>query len=59
MNADEFIEEIPFTTTREYVKKVLSAYGVYTLLYDDRATWAMPLEIASFTEAAAARTALR
>jgi len=30
---DLFVEEIPFDETRGYVKKVLSAYAVYRLLY--------------------------
>jgi soluble lytic murein transglycosylase len=34
LEADELIEEIPLTTTRGYVKKVLASYGVYRLLYD-------------------------
>ena len=33
MSPDEFIEDIPYTSTRRYVKKVLSSYGVYRLLY--------------------------
>ena len=30
---DEFIENIPFCETREYVKKVLSSAGIYSRLY--------------------------
>lgn len=30
---DEFIEEIPYSSTREYVKKVLGSYGTYRELY--------------------------
>lgn len=32
LDTDEFIEDIPFTSTRQYVKKVLASYGVYRLL---------------------------
>jgi soluble lytic murein transglycosylase len=39
---DEFIEEIPYATTRDYVKKVLSSYGVYRLLYDEETRVALP-----------------
>ncbi|MBI5509578.1 MAG: lytic transglycosylase domain-containing protein [Deltaproteobacteria bacterium] len=35
LEPDEFIEEIPFTTTRAYVKKVLASFGVYRLLYQE------------------------
>jgi soluble lytic murein transglycosylase len=34
LRKDEFIEDIPIESTRRYVKKVLSSYGVYRLLYD-------------------------
>lgn len=30
---DEFIEEIPFTETRNYVKRILRSYGAYRALY--------------------------
>ncbi|HVO31982.1 MAG TPA: hypothetical protein VMV18_14655, partial [bacterium] len=30
---DEFVEEIPFTETRRYVKRVLMSYGIYETLY--------------------------
>lgn len=30
---DEFVEEIPYTETRRYVKRVLMSYGVYEALY--------------------------
>ena len=33
MQTDAFLEDIPFSTTRDYVKKVLSSLGVYRLLY--------------------------
>jgi soluble lytic murein transglycosylase len=32
---DEFIESIPYESTRRYVKKVLGSYGLYRLLYND------------------------
>ncbi|MEO0459769.1 MAG: transglycosylase SLT domain-containing protein [Myxococcota bacterium] len=34
--ADDFIEEIPYVSTRGYVKKVLASYGVYRSLLDPR-----------------------
>lgn len=33
MRTDEFVENIPFAETREYVKKVLSGAGIYDRLY--------------------------
>ena len=33
LDVDEFVEHIPFLETRNYVKKVVSNYQVYTLLY--------------------------
>lgn len=30
---DEFVEEIPYTETRRYVKRVLMSYGIYEALY--------------------------
>ncbi|MBI3178646.1 MAG: transglycosylase SLT domain-containing protein [Deltaproteobacteria bacterium] len=35
LDADELIEEIPYASTRGYVKKVLGAFGVYRLLYQE------------------------
>jgi soluble lytic murein transglycosylase len=35
LSPDEFIEDIPYSSTRGYVKKVMSAYGLYRLLYDN------------------------
>ena len=32
-NFDEFIEKIPFTETRNYVKRILRSYGAYNALY--------------------------
>ena len=34
---DEFVEEIPYTETRRYVKRVLMSYGIYEALYGDGA----------------------
>ena len=31
---DEFVEEIEFRETRNYVRRVISVYAVYHLLYD-------------------------
>ncbi len=42
LEADELVEEIPYASTRGYVKKVLGAYGVYRRLYQgapDPALW--------------------
>jgi len=36
MHPLEFIESIPFTETRNYVKKILRNYAIYLTLYDDR-----------------------
>jgi soluble lytic murein transglycosylase len=33
---DEFVEEIPYLETRNYVKKVLSYYGAYKYLYENK-----------------------
>src|SRR5206468_3936190 len=33
LDLDEFVEEIPFTETRRYVKRVLMSYGIYETLY--------------------------
>ena len=35
LDPDEFIEEIPFSTTRTYVKKVLASFGLYRVLYQE------------------------
>lgn len=32
---DEFVEEIPYTETRRYVKRVLMSYGIYEALYGE------------------------
>ncbi len=34
LDIDEFIEEIPYGETRNYVKRVLRSYGVYKAIYD-------------------------
>ncbi|HLE25632.1 MAG TPA: lytic transglycosylase domain-containing protein, partial [Thermodesulfobacteriota bacterium] len=34
LEVDEFIEEIPYQETRNYVKRVLRSYGVYKAIYD-------------------------
>ncbi|HQO91264.1 MAG TPA: lytic transglycosylase domain-containing protein [bacterium] len=36
MEIDEFIEDIPIFQTRNYVKKVMSNYAVYTYIFEDR-----------------------
>jgi soluble lytic murein transglycosylase len=35
LDPDEFVEEIPFQETRNYVRRVLRSYGVYKALYDN------------------------
>ena len=37
LDVDEFVEEIPFKETRNYVKKVLKSYGVYRAIYESSA----------------------
>lgn len=37
LEPDEFIEEIGYTETRRYVKRVLRSYGMYELLYGEGA----------------------
>jgi soluble lytic murein transglycosylase len=34
LEVDEFIEEIPYQETRNYVKRVLRSYGIYNAIYD-------------------------
>ncbi len=34
LETDEFVEEIPYGETRNYVKRVLRSYGVYKAIYD-------------------------
>ncbi|MGZ5279843.1 MAG: transglycosylase SLT domain-containing protein, partial [Pseudobdellovibrionaceae bacterium] len=36
LDVDEFVEHIPFLETRNYVKKVVSNYQVYSLLYSNK-----------------------
>ena len=36
LGPDEFIEQIPFTETRNYVKRILGFYQIYSLLYPNR-----------------------
>lgn len=36
LDMDEFIEHIPFLETRNYVKKVVSNYQIYSLLYGNK-----------------------
>lgn len=37
LDPDEFVEEIPYAETRNYVKKVLRSYGAYRSIYNSRA----------------------
>ncbi|NIP38900.1 MAG: transglycosylase SLT domain-containing protein [Candidatus Dadabacteria bacterium] len=34
LNMDEFVEEVPFRETRNYIRRVLRSYGAYKALYD-------------------------
>lgn len=36
LDPDEFVEEIPYAETRNYVKKVLKSYGTYKAIYNSR-----------------------
>lgn len=36
LDPDEFVEEIPFYETKNYVKKVLKSYGTYKAIYNDK-----------------------
>jgi soluble lytic murein transglycosylase len=44
LRRDEFIESIPFTETREYVKKVLAGAEIYSTLYGTRKAADAPLQ---------------
>ncbi len=35
LDMDEFVEEIPFQETRNYVRRVLRSYGAYKAIYDN------------------------
>lgn len=37
LNMDEFVEEVPFRETRNYIRRVLRTYGAYKTLYSDQA----------------------
>jgi soluble lytic murein transglycosylase len=41
---DEYVERIPYEQTRNYTKRVLASYGVYTYLYEGGAPLALTLE---------------
>ncbi len=36
LDMDEFVEEIPFQETRNYVRRVLRSYGAYKAIYDNQ-----------------------
>jgi soluble lytic murein transglycosylase len=36
LDPDEFVEEIPYAETRNYVKKVLRSYGIYKAIYNSQ-----------------------
>jgi len=48
---DEFIEDIPFPSTRGYVQKVLSSFAVYRLLYGSAREAALGLPLSTPIEA--------
>ena len=46
MSFDEFVEEIPFKETRNYVKKVVKYYAIYAELYSQGAVVLLPERVA-------------
>ncbi|MBW2703630.1 MAG: lytic transglycosylase domain-containing protein [Deltaproteobacteria bacterium] len=53
---DAFIEEIPFSETARYTRRILAYYAVYRVLYEGEAS--RPLEL-SFTQAAESKPRIR
>jgi len=43
LEKDEFIEEVPFRETRNYIRRILRSYGAYKAIYGDTAQ-AAPVE---------------
>ena len=43
--SDEFVEEIPFKETRQYVKRLIGFYGIYEWLYHRRDSILVPLKV--------------
>ena len=37
LEKDEFIEEVPFRETRNYIRRILRSYGAYKAIYGDTA----------------------
>jgi soluble lytic murein transglycosylase len=44
---DMFVEEIPFKQTRDYTKRVLMTYWIYTWLYGDQPLLEVPFQVPS------------
>jgi soluble lytic murein transglycosylase len=36
INITEFVEEIPYKETQDYVRKVMKSYWIYEMLYSQR-----------------------
>lgn len=43
LEPDEFVESIPYASTRQYVQKVLGSYGIYRIVYGSAADQAIGL----------------
>ena len=42
LEKDEFIEEVPFRETRNYIRRILRSYGAYKAIYGNTATSDQP-----------------
>ncbi|MCZ6528071.1 MAG: transglycosylase SLT domain-containing protein [Candidatus Dadabacteria bacterium] len=42
LEKDEFIEEVPFRETRNYIRRILRSYGAYKAIYGDTSTSDQP-----------------
>jgi soluble lytic murein transglycosylase len=47
LEKDEFIEEIPFRETRNYIRRILRSYGAYKAIYGNTASAATPPPVPS------------
>ena len=43
LEKDEFIEEVPFRETRNYIRRILRSYGAYKAIYGSSANQAQPI----------------
>lgn len=50
LEKDEFIEEVPFRETRNYIRRILRSYGAYKAIYGDTAQAAPVTPVESETE---------